>query len=95
MMGFRFNMTPRLFFIALALILVLQVLVFLIGFKLGGMLSLESSTPKGLLVMPAGVLSPRSTGGGGSETSAGGVANHSSPEVAGSGGQANYPKRGN
>jgi hypothetical protein len=95
MMGFRFSMTPRLSFIALALTLVLLVLVFLIGFKLGGMLSLESGIPKGRFVMPAVGGIPHSSHVGGSESSAGGVPNHSSSDVGGSGGQVNFPKKPN
>jgi hypothetical protein len=95
MMGFRFSMTSRLSFIALALTLVLLVLVFLIGFKLGGMLSLESGTPMRQLVMPdgGGILRPQNIVG--SESSAGGVPNHSSSDVGGSGGQVNFPKKPN
>ena len=94
-MGFRFSMTPRLSFIALALILVLQVLTFLIGFELGGMLSLESGAPKHQLVMPAGGGIPRSSHVGGSDSSAGGVPNHSSSEMGGGAGQVNLPKKQN
>ena len=93
-MGFSFNMTPRLFFFALALILVLQVLTFFIGFKLGGMSLIESGPPKGRLVMPAGGRSPSSTNGGAMESSGGGAANHSPSEGSGTG-QMNYPKRQN
>jgi hypothetical protein len=95
MMGFGFNMTPRLSFIALVLILVLQVLIFLIGFKLGGVMALESGIPKGRFVMPAGGLIPRSSHVGGSESSGAGVANHSPSEVGSSGGQINFPKKQN